>query len=275
MSDKDRDYVEKVEAWYRGRVGLEYFRLQRSLIWRLLEPRPGERLLDVGCGAGHHLLFFQREGLFVAGLDPSPAMLEAARARLGRGADLRGGRAEDLPFSDNEFDVVTLIYCLEAVSDPEAAVAEAFRVARRRVFIGVNNPLSLDILSFRVREFWSGASKDQVRYYTLWELLNLVRRIGGAARIRWASVGQLPRFLAGRAYSFESFPLIQRSPFGAFLGLAAPVTGALRMDNLTIKVKPALAGAKVPAPTPTTCGPWGRTALVVAQPEGASREVRP
>ena len=49
---------------------------------------------------------------------------------LGNRAGLFPGRAEDLPFEDNEFDIVTLITCLEFVENPEEALAEALRVAK-------------------------------------------------------------------------------------------------------------------------------------------------
>ena len=46
---------------------------------------PGARILDIGCGAGSHSLYLQRQGMEVTGLDESPKALEvAARRGLGR-----------------------------------------------------------------------------------------------------------------------------------------------------------------------------------------------
>ena len=115
----------------------------KGLILDLAAPRAGERLLDIGCRSGDHLLLFHKKGCDVTGIDPSPLHLDLARQRLGQRAELREGRAEDLPFSDNEFDLVTLITSLEFTDDPGQAVAEAIRVCRGRLFIGVMNRFSL------------------------------------------------------------------------------------------------------------------------------------
>ncbi len=66
------------------------------------------RVLDIGCGAGRHALYFQRRGLEVVGIDTSPRMVELARARGVR--DVRVANAcGRLPFRDGEFDTVILL----------------------------------------------------------------------------------------------------------------------------------------------------------------------
>src|SRR5262245_46586346 len=62
----------------------------------------GLRLLEVGCGTGHHVAQLRRRGFEVAGVDGSEAMLEHARAN-NPGADLRHSDVENLPFADNSF----------------------------------------------------------------------------------------------------------------------------------------------------------------------------
>jgi trans-aconitate methyltransferase len=52
----------------------------RELI-SLLEPRPGERILDVGCGTGHLTKLIDDSGARAVGMDSSPSMVEAARSR--------------------------------------------------------------------------------------------------------------------------------------------------------------------------------------------------
>src|SRR5512138_3337781 len=85
----------------------------KSLILDLTAPRAGERLLDVGCGSGEHLALFRQKGCDVTGIDTSPILIDQASQRLRSRAELRIGPAEDLPFSDNEFDIVTLINSVE------------------------------------------------------------------------------------------------------------------------------------------------------------------
>ena len=58
-------------------------RLQRKALWRHLEPQfsPGNRVLDLGCGAGEDAIRLARLGIEVDGIDVSPIMVELARAR--------------------------------------------------------------------------------------------------------------------------------------------------------------------------------------------------
>jgi SAM-dependent methyltransferase len=48
---------------------------------RLLDPKPGERILDAGCGAGHYAALIKERGAEVVGVDASEKMVAAARAR--------------------------------------------------------------------------------------------------------------------------------------------------------------------------------------------------
>jgi len=249
----DQKAAESQEAWFKTKTGQASLRLQQELILRLLKPRPRERLLDVGCGSGLHLKMFMGRGLAVTGLDPSPAMLDLARTRLDRRADLIPGRAEDLPFEDNEFDIVTLITCLEFVDDPEAALAEAVRVARSRVFIGVLNRLSLTAMGRRVKGLFKDSLYNQARFFSLWELQGLIKTLAGPAKMRWATVQILPPSLSSRAWSLEEQPVIQKNPFGAFLGLVADLPYTIRPLGLPVKTSLKMVGKPAPTPSPTAC----------------------
>jgi len=96
--------------------------------------RGDERVLDVGCGAGHTALAFAPRVREVVALDLTPAMLEQARAlAAARGlANLRfeRGDAMALPFPDAAFDLVTCRQCAHHFARPEPALREAARVLR-------------------------------------------------------------------------------------------------------------------------------------------------
>jgi ubiquinone/menaquinone biosynthesis C-methylase UbiE len=69
----------------------------------------GKRVLDVGCGTGNGMVALAADfGCRVAGVDPSPEMLERARLKL-PGAQLSVGTAEDLPFADGAFEGATMV----------------------------------------------------------------------------------------------------------------------------------------------------------------------
>ena len=130
------------EQWLKSPIGYYIDTRRKKLILDLLAPMESERLLDVGCKTGNHLLFFRREGCNVTGLDSSPPMLDTARNKLGYRADFHVGNPEDLPFSDDEFDIVTLITCLEFADNPKKVLEEAIRVSRKSVFVGFLNKYS-------------------------------------------------------------------------------------------------------------------------------------
>jgi ubiquinone/menaquinone biosynthesis C-methylase UbiE len=87
--------------------------------------------LDVGCGSGAlteplaELVGAEN----VAAVDPDPSAVAACRARLPQ-VELRVATAEELPFSDNRFDVVLAQLVMSLLSDADAGVREMRRVAR-------------------------------------------------------------------------------------------------------------------------------------------------
>jgi len=91
-----------------------------------------ERVLDVGCGAGHTALAFAQHADRVEALDLTPDMLrETARLARERGLDnlsTRLGDVERLPYAAGSFDVVTCRQCAHHFPHPDAAVAEIARV---------------------------------------------------------------------------------------------------------------------------------------------------
>ena len=95
-------------------------------------PRPGDRVLDVGCGAGLDVLVAARmvgSGGRAVGIDLVPEMLEQARGDAG-GAEFLEGGAESLPFPDGSFDRVISNGVLNLVPDKDAAWREIRRVLR-------------------------------------------------------------------------------------------------------------------------------------------------
>jgi demethylmenaquinone methyltransferase/2-methoxy-6-polyprenyl-1,4-benzoquinol methylase len=167
-------------------------RWRRAMV-RAIDPRPGQRVLDVATGTGMVAAELVRGGAErVVGLDQSEQMLAGARARLARNPDLAArielvrGEAERLPFADAEFDALTFTYLLRYVEDPAATMAELARVVKPGGRIGM--------VEFGVPS--AGALRSLWRIYTRAGLPLLGRLVSPA----WLEVG---RFLGPSIETFH------------------------------------------------------------------------
>ena len=134
--------------------------------WKLGRLEPGERVLDLGSGAGtDSLIAAQMVGDrgHVTGIDMTPAMLAKARAAAAEmGAaiiEFREGEGERLPFPDASFDVVISNGVIDLIPDKDAVFAELFRVlapgGRMQVAdVTIQNPVSEE--GRRNIDLWTG-----------------------------------------------------------------------------------------------------------------------
>ena len=112
-----------------------------------LRVRPGERLLDAGCGEGRHCFGALDRGAQVVGLDLDLDSLRLASKRLRREAAARGALGEmlqgntfALPFRDETFDKVICSEVMEHVHDYRAAARELARVTKPGGMVAVTIP---------------------------------------------------------------------------------------------------------------------------------------
>ncbi|MGH8950215.1 MAG: class I SAM-dependent methyltransferase [Acidimicrobiia bacterium] len=92
-----------------------------------LSLQPGDRFVDLGCGLGAALEQAVTTGCEVAGIDPSPTMVERASRRV-PAADVRLGSAESIPFEDDRFTAALSVSTFHHWADPEAGLVEIWRV---------------------------------------------------------------------------------------------------------------------------------------------------
>jgi len=141
-------------------------------------------VLEIGCGTGHFTRWLSDEGLAAVGLDFSAAML--AEARTLDGVPLVRGDARRLPFADGAFDLAALVTTLEFLEQPREALAEALRVARRGLILGVLNRWSVLGLQRRLAGFFRPTVYDAAHFYGVGELKRLLReRPGAQASLPW------------------------------------------------------------------------------------------
>jgi demethylmenaquinone methyltransferase/2-methoxy-6-polyprenyl-1,4-benzoquinol methylase len=104
-------------------------RLWRRAVVHALDPRPGERVLDLAAGTGTSTQPHLDRGALVVACDFSLGMLRAGRLHRPT-LPFVAGDALRLPFADAVFDAVTISFGLRNVHDPQAALAEMLRVTR-------------------------------------------------------------------------------------------------------------------------------------------------
>jgi demethylmenaquinone methyltransferase/2-methoxy-6-polyprenyl-1,4-benzoquinol methylase len=147
---KVNDLFARVARRYDLLNDLQSFGLHRLWKRRLVQlagARPGERALDVCCGTGDVALALARCGVSVVGLDFSEPMLDVANARR-RKSEVRirkadggslhqppnptfvRGDAQQIPFPDHSFEIVTVAYGLRNLADWEVGLREMQRVTK-------------------------------------------------------------------------------------------------------------------------------------------------
>ncbi len=149
------------------RVDLQAFHLQ---------PMPGGRFLEIGCGNGDHLATMREFGWNVQGIDADPNAVQAARQR---GLPVTCGTIQQLGFAPASFDAIGMCHVIEHVDDP----AEVLRVCRDLLAPGGRLVLvTPNIASFGHRRYgrhWLALDPPRhLRLYTCASLRAAVRAAG-------------------------------------------------------------------------------------------------
>lgn len=233
----DFNDAKAYEQWFKNPRNRFAADLESRLMVDMLNPMPREALLDVGCGTGASLAPFVEKGLNVTGIDPSQYMLDITLKNLGNRADLYRGFAEDLPFDDNSFNYACLVTTLEFVDNPQKALEEACRVAKDRIFIGVLNKYAIKGIERRVKGIFVKTIFNHARFFSVWEIKQIIRTILGRVPVSWRTVCQLPAGSGKFAHNLEQSSLVQRFPFGAFAGIVVTLVPRFRTRPLAMKYR--------------------------------------
>jgi SAM-dependent methyltransferase len=129
---------DHLAGWYDGWVGQRGSRYHRGLAvpaaLELLDPRPGEDILDVGAGQGVLAEHIAERGARYTGVDISPRLVAAARRRHGaRGAFIvADARRLDTALSPSSFDAAVFLLSLQNMDPLDAVFASIASVLRTR-----------------------------------------------------------------------------------------------------------------------------------------------
>lgn len=169
---------------------VDYEQHVRSVIvLKLLDARPGEIILDIGCGNARDILQILSSGAKVVGIDISEGMVSAAKKDLAAcGIDqvmLQVGDATTLPFPDRRFDKILCSEVIEHIPDAQKALTEMWRVLKPggSVVLSTPNPMS-----------WYGFER-----YIVWQ--GILRRKWNHPLDQWRSMASLKRMVLNAGFS--------------------------------------------------------------------------
>jgi SAM-dependent methyltransferase len=171
--------VEERHWWYVGRR-----RIIRSLVEKICATLDDPRILDVGCGTGANLKMLADYGR-AEGVDISQQAVDFCHERGLQ--SVRLGAAEQLPYENDSFDLVTALDVIEHLDDDVAGLREMRRVLRR------DGRILLFVPAFM---FLWGVQDDvshHRRRYTLPSLLKAVEAAG--FEVEWSSYANVSFFL--------------------------------------------------------------------------------
>jgi SAM-dependent methyltransferase len=150
----------------------------------------GDRVLDMGCGAGRHAFEMYRRGGVVVAFDMDAQeladvqqvfsqMRDAHEVPAGAIATIQQGDAMELPFDDGEFDRVVAAEVLEHIPNDVDAIRELVRVLRPGGTIAVSVPRWFpEVINWRLSDEYHEVEGGHVRIYTDTELIGKLRAAG-------------------------------------------------------------------------------------------------
>lgn len=231
-------YYDEFAAGYEARRHHGYHHFlddeQASLVKSHL--KPGDRVLEIGCGTGLLLKRLSDHDGDVVGVDLSPGMLEHARAR---GLDVHESGANELPFEDASFDLAFSFKVLPHVREIEGALAECSRVLKPggTAILEFYNPTSVrGLRKAVVRDRISGTTRED-EVFTRFDTLSGAKNMMAAAGLQpighkgiivvtpFAQVHSVPllgSLLRGAERLSSALPF---GRFGGFLSIVAKKRG--------------------------------------------------
>lgn len=157
----------KVAGWYNKLLleGEDTYqeKLIKPNLLRILTPKPGEDILDAGCGQGYFAREIGKTGAGIVGVDLSSELIKMAKQLGGKNEKYLVMSVEDLAgLNDQRFSAVICVLALQNIKNLSAAILEMSRVLKSggRMVIVLNHP------AFRVptASSWGFDEEKKIQY---------------------------------------------------------------------------------------------------------------
>jgi len=167
---EDEDY----DGWFDTPEGRVLFRMEVEAV-RLLMKDIKRPFLEIGVGTGR----FAKELGIEFGIDPSPKLLEFA---LKRGIKVRKAKGERLPFKDESFGTVFILFTLCFVEDTAMVLTEAKRVLRKdgEIIVGILNKESPWGQLYLKKKAEGHPIYRHATFYSVYEIVKMIEEAGMA-----------------------------------------------------------------------------------------------
>lgn len=216
--------------------------LRAHTVLELLAVKPGERVLDIGCGNARDIARIAELGGDVVGVDISAGMVAAARQELERmgksGIALRVGDATSLDFPDASFDKVLCSEVIEHIPDAPRALREMHRILKPGGSLVLSTPNRGSWYGFERYWFWERGLRRKWphpcdKWRNVSEVLSLVE-LGRLKLSEYRSVCFIPGFIV----TYFILPLVMQRFVVRLVGVLEPLMQSwFRNRGYTVCVK--------------------------------------
>ncbi|MDP3297088.1 MAG: class I SAM-dependent methyltransferase [Thermodesulfovibrionia bacterium] len=165
-------YAEDYDRWFDTLEGKVLFEMEVKAV-RLLMKNLERPFLEIGVGTGK----FAEELGIDFGIDPSSKVLGIAERR---GIKVKKARGESLPFSDESFGAVFILFTLCFVEDPQTVLAETERVLKKGggLIIGIINRESPWGQLYLKKKAEAHPIYTHARFYSINEVTKMIEKAG-------------------------------------------------------------------------------------------------